>query len=184
MRAFVALDISDEGVLGSLASFQRELAATGADLKLVERQNLHFTLKFLGEISESEANEADSRLRKLRLTGGLVSVAGIGAFPNAARPNVVWVGVAQEDEAKVLPIGEAVIKALEGIGEQETRPFQAHLTIARVRSGRNREQLTSAIRMNSQRPFGVFKLATFKLKSSRLTPSGPVYGDVGAYDLS
>ena len=184
MRAFVALEVSDEKVLDSIVSFQRELAATGANLKLVERQNLHFTLKFLGEIPESMAEEADRRLRGLRLTGGTVSVTGVGAFPNAFRPNVVWVGVPRDDEAKVRPIAEGVIKALEGIGERERRPFEVHLTLARVRSGRNTGTLTSLIKANSERAFGVLRLTTVALKSSQLTPSGPVYSDLGVYNLS
>jgi 2'-5' RNA ligase len=183
LRTFVALEIADDAVLGSLVSFQGELAATGADLKLVERENLHFTLKFLGEISEAQAKEADRRLRALILAGGPASVSGAGAFPSLHRPNVVWVGVSQEDEPKVRTIGEAVVKALEGIGERETRPFQAHLTVARVRSGRNIEQLSTAIRSSSQRSFGTFKLGSFRLKSSQLRPSGPVYSDLGVYDL-
>ena len=182
MRAFVALDI-DDSVLGSLVSFQAELASTGADLKLVERENLHFTLKFLGEISDQQAREADNRLRALALPGGSASVSGAGAFPSVQHPNVVWVGISRADEPKVKTIGEAVIKTLEGIGERETRPFQAHLTLARVRSGRNRDQLSQTIRGSSDRQFGAFKLATFKLKSSQLRPDGPVYSDVGVYRL-
>jgi len=184
LRAFVALDIPDETVIGSLVSLQGDLASTGADLKLVERQNLHFTLKFLGEISDSQAAEVDRRLRLLRLDGGPVAVEGVGAFPNEGRPNVVWVGVSESDVAKVRTIGESVIRAVEGIGERETRPFQAHLTLARVRSGRNREQLASIIRRDSGRRFGVFKASTFRLKSSQLRPGGPVYTDVGVYNLS
>jgi len=183
LRAFVALDIADEGVLNSLVAFQRELAATGADLKLVERENLHFTLKFLGEISDSQAEEAERRLGALKLAGGTVSISGVGSFPSPQRPNVVWVGVSREDEGRVKEIGEAVIKALEGIGERETRPFQAHLTLARVRSGGNRGQLASAIKASSQRQFGAFRLDTFKLKSSQLRPSGPTYADLGVYSL-
>jgi 2'-5' RNA ligase len=183
LRAFVALDIPDESVIGSLVSLQAGLASTGADLKLVERPNLHFTLKFLGEISDSQAAELDRRLRGLRLPGGPVEVSGVGAFPSESRPNVVWAGVSKADEAKVRTIGESVIRAAEGIGERETRPFQAHLTLARVRSGRNREQLAASIRANAQKSFGVFRATAFRLKSSQLRPSGPVYTDLGVYDL-
>jgi 2'-5' RNA ligase len=184
LRAFVALEISDEGVLDSLVSFQNELAATGADLKLVERQNLHFTVKFLGQISEAQAGEADRRLKELRLEGAVVSVAGVGAFPNAHRPSVVWAGVGQSDEAKVRPIAEAVISALVGIGESDRRPFQAHVTLARIRTGSNTRALANQIRDNSQRAFGTVKLTTFRMKSSLLTPRGPVYSDLGVYSLA
>jgi 2'-5' RNA ligase len=184
LRAFVALEISDDKVLDSIVSFQRELAATGADLKLVDRQNLHFTLKFLGEIPESMIEEADRRLKGLRLGGSTVSVTGVGAFPSVSRPNVVWVGMPRDDAAKARPIAEAVIGALEGIGERDRRPFEVHLTLARVRSGRNREELTALIEASSERPFGVLRLTTIALKSSQLTPSGPVYSDLGVYNLS
>jgi 2'-5' RNA ligase len=179
----VAIEIPDKGVLDSLVSFQRELAATGADLKLVEKQNLHFTVKFLGDISETQASDADARLRSLQLGGAVVSVVGVGAFPTVHRPNVVWVGVGRDDESKVRFIAEGVIKALEGIGESDNRPLQAHLTLARVRSGVNRGELAALIRVSSEKAFGSIKLTTFRLKSSQLTPSGPIYRDVGVYNL-
>jgi 2'-5' RNA ligase len=59
MRAFIALEIPDLRVLDSIVAFQRELSATGADLKTVERENLHFTVKFLGEITPDQAREVD-----------------------------------------------------------------------------------------------------------------------------
>jgi 2'-5' RNA ligase len=90
----------------------------------------------------------------------------------------------RDDAAKVRPVAEAVIGALEGIGERDRRPFEVHLTLARVRSGRNRETLTSLLEASSERPFGVLRLTTIVLKSSQLTPSGPVYSDLGVYNLS
>ncbi len=182
MRAFVALGIHSEEVLDSLATFQRELGATGADLKAVERQNLHFTLKFLGEIPQGDIGDADRRLRSLKLQGGDVTVAGVGAFPSASRPNVVWVGTAEGREV-VAALAAEVIRSLEGIGERDSRPFQAHLTVARVRSGRNRDALTRLLTENAARSFGTFKLRSVTLKSSQLTPGGPVYTDLGVYGL-
>jgi 2'-5' RNA ligase len=184
LRAFVALEIPETRVLDSLVSFQRELEATGADLKPVERQNLHFTLKFLGEVSESQAAEADRRLKVLRLTGGTVSMSGAGAFPSVSHPNVVWIGVDRTDASKLTPIADAVTRALEGIGQQDRRPFGAHVTLARVRSGRNRGALSSLVGASRERQFGSVRLSDFRLKSSQLTSSGPVYRDLGVYTLS
>lgn len=181
MRAFVAVDLADEEVLGRIQAFQRDLEASGADLKLVEKDNLHFTVKFLGEISQQQASEADGILRGLTLLGGDLEMKGAGAFPNPSRPSVVWVGVADEDAPTLKTLAETVIGALKSIGENDDRAFQAHLTIARVRSGRNREALVNAIGANSSRVFGKIKLEGIKLKSSVLTPRGPVYSDVGVY---
>lgn len=178
----MAIDVPDR-VLDSLVAFQAELAATGADLKLVERENLHFTIKFLGEITEAQAAEAGSRLGKLALNRGAVEVRGAGAFPNIGRPRVVWAGVSREHEGVIAPIARSVIGALEGIGERDDRPFQAHITLGRVRSYRNVRELGDALRRSSGRSFGVAELSGLKLKSSVLTPAGPIYKDVGAFSL-
>lgn len=183
VRAFLALEITDENVLDSMVAAQKALAEIGADLKIVERQNLHFTVKFLGDISDSQAKEVDSRLRKLTLRGSTVQVKGIGAFPNASRPNVIWVGVAQEDEGRVLPIAQPVIAALEGIGKEDNRPYRPHATIARVRSSRNIQSLAEVIHSNEYTVFGNTSISALKLKSSALTSSGPVYTDLQEYEL-
>ena len=182
MRAFVALEISNPA-LDSLVRFQEELIAMGPDVKLVERQNLHFTVKFLGEISESQAAEAGSRLGNLALKGVDVEVRGAGAFPNPSRARVVWAGVSRDHEALVEPVAQQVIDSLEGIGERDERPFRAHVTLGRVRSGRNSRKLEQFLLENSDRQFGVVRLSHLKFKSSVLSPGGPIYTDLGDYPL-
>jgi 2'-5' RNA ligase len=184
LRAFVALEISEAKVLDSLVAFQREMATSGADFRLVERQNIHFTLKFLGDISDSMKDDADERLAKLRLLRQTVAVEGIGAFPSSSRPNIVWVGVAPDDRAKVVDIASAVIASLKGIGEDDERGFQPHATLARVRSGRNRQELSTFLKVNSEKRFGTTTLSSIRFKSSQLTPGGPIYRDVGVYTLT
>ncbi|HUK80226.1 MAG TPA: RNA 2',3'-cyclic phosphodiesterase [Nitrososphaerales archaeon] len=183
VRAFVALEVSGD-VTDSLVQAQRELEVTGADIKLVERENLHLNLKFLGEISEAQVSEAKSRLARLSLKGAGARIRGIGAFPAPSRPRVVWAGVAPEDESLVVQIAKGVIAALEGIGERDDRPFTPHITLGRVRSGRNLRELVEVLRRNAGRDFGAAKLSEVKLKSSTLTGSGPVYRDEGVYPLS
>ena len=183
VRAFVALEIPGS-VVESLVQAQKELEATRADIKLVERENLHLNLKFLGEIGEAQASQVKSRLARLSLKGADVAVRGVGAFPTAERPRVVWAGVAPEDEHLVLPIAEGVITALEGIGERDDRPYRPHITLGRVRTGRNLRELVEVLRRNAGREFGSAGLREIKLKSSALTPSGPIYRDEGVYPLS
>jgi RNA 2',3'-cyclic 3'-phosphodiesterase len=183
LRAFVALELPGPAI-DSLVLFQGELSSTGADLKLVERENLHFTVKFLGEITESQVADCKARLGSLSLQGAQVEVRGVGAFPTSNKPRVVWAGVLQEHEALVAPIAETVIASLEGIGERDERPFRAHVTLARVRSARDLRRLGDFLRENSDRSFGTVRLRELKLKSSQLTPRGPIYTDLGAYPLS
>jgi RNA 2',3'-cyclic 3'-phosphodiesterase len=180
----VALEIADRDVLDSLVAFQQELLTSGADLKIVERENLHFTVKFLGEISRSQAEGADSKLKGLAAKSVRVEVRGVGAFPNIRRPNVIWVGVPLSQEESVAQIARASIGLLEGIGETDTRPFKAHATLARARSRRPSEGLTSLLRNSSDRAFGSTVLSELKLKSSVLSPRGPTYTDVGVYPLA
>ena len=182
MRAFVALEMSGQ-VVDALAEFQGALASTGADIKLVERENLHLNLKFLGEISERQRAEAESRLKRLSVPGGEVDVKGTGAFPSSSKPRVVWAGVAREHEVLVLPIAQEVMRLLEGVGENDDRPYRAHITLGRVRSLRNLGILGDLLRENSGRDFGRVVLTHVKLKSSLLTPTGPVYQDLGVYPL-
>jgi RNA 2',3'-cyclic 3'-phosphodiesterase len=182
LRAFVAVEVP-ERVVDSLGEFQKEISATGADVKLVERENLHLNLKFLGEISEAQAAEVQSRLGRLSQRGGNVAVRGVGAFPSQSRPRVVWAGVAREHEALLTPIAQEVIGVLEGIGESDDRPFRAHITLGRVRSSRNLQALGELLRQNSEKEFGAFTMSEIKLKSSALTPSGPVYKDMGVFRL-
>jgi 2'-5' RNA ligase len=183
MRAFVALEISEEAVLDEIERSISELLETGADLKRVSRPNLHFTLRFLGEISDEQAREVERRLTSLDLQKAEVTVMRMGAFPDVRRPRVVWVGVSKDDEEKVMGIAGPILGSLKGIGQEDARPFQPHLTVARVRSNHNSGPLASFLEANSSRLFGRASLAHLKLKSSELRPSGPVYTDVGAYVL-
>lgn len=182
MRAFVAIDVPGE-VLDSLVRFQGEISSTGADLKLVERENLHFTIKFLGEVSDAQAAEVESRLARLPLTGATVEIRGAGAFPNTRRPRVVWAGVAPGQEELVAPIAREVVGALAEIGERDERPFKAHITLGRVRSFRDARALEDLLRANSERTFGTAPLSELKLKSSVLTSGGPIYKDIQVFPL-
>ncbi len=173
----------EETVVQNLVNAQEELRETQADLAIVERQNLHFTVKFLGEIPDSQVSEIDGRLKTLSLRSADVNVRGIGAFPDPRRPRVLWAGVPEDQHGLIVPLAKAVIRALEGIGEREDRAYHPHITLARVRSGYNREILTSFLRESASREFGTTHLGMLKLKSSTLTPAGPVYKDIGEYRL-
>ena len=79
--------------------------------------------------------------------------------------------------------GQKVVDALEGVGQSEDRPFHPHITLARVRSPRNGEALARLIRDNAKQDFGSTRIVALKLKSSELTPGGPIYRDVREYAL-
>lgn len=167
----------------NLTRAEEELKQTRADIKLVETENLHFTVKFLGEIPDSAIADVDARVRALALRKMEVNVRGLGAFPDVRRPRVIWAGVASQDLGAVTSSGQRVIDALEGVGESDDRAFHPHITLARVRSPRNHEALAAVLRDYTTRDFGRTPITTLKLKSSSLTPSGPIYRDVKEYTL-
>lgn len=170
-------------MLGSLVRAGEELRGTGADVGVVAKENLHFTVKFLGEIPETVADDIDSRMRLVKMGVFEAEVKGVGVFPDLRRPRVVWAGVG-EGAVEMSAIAKSVIVALDGIGKPEERDFQPHLTIGRVRSPRSLNQLASFVSKNSQREFGRTSIKSLKLKSSILTPRGPVYSDVREYPLT
>ena len=182
MRVFAALEVTG-AVADSRVAFQKELLASGADIKFVERENLHLNLKFLGEISEGDAAAANSRLERISAVAADVDVRGAGAFPSPVRPRVAWAGIAQEQEEPVISVAREVIGLLDGIGERDDRPFRPHITLGRVRSFRNIGQLAGVLKAKSGREFGRMGLREVKLKSSVLAPGGPVYRDIGVYSL-
>ncbi len=182
MRAFLAFDLSPE-VIASLVRAQSELRDTRADVGVVAPENLHFTVKFLGDVSEDVVNTIDERVAGLGLTSFEATLAGLGAFPDLRRPRIVWAGVSQADEPVITERAQAVVEALDGIGKPDERDFLAHVTIVRVRSSRNVDALVAFTRQNGSRVFGRTKVESLKLKSSLLTPRGPVYTDVREYAL-
>ncbi len=160
-----------------------ELRKTGADQRIVARDNLHFTVKFLGEVSEDTVKEVDRRLRGLMLSSFDVRVMGVGAFPDQRRPRVVWAGAARESEPAIDGAASAIIEALSGVGMPEDHEFHAHITLSRVRSPLNGAALTSFIQLNAGRDYGATRITSLKLKSSVLSPGGPTYADLREYAL-
>ena len=167
----------------NLIKVEEELKQTRADLKLVEIENLHFTVKFLGDVPDSVLEEVDAKVRKLTLQRMEVDVRGLGAFPDDRSPRVVWAGVGYEDLDMVSKSAQQVIDALIGIGEKEEREYHPHVTLARVRSPDNLEALTALLGSYSSKDFGRTPIMMLKLKSSTLTPRGPVYRDIKEYAL-
>jgi 2'-5' RNA ligase len=182
VRAFLAFDISHDAVERLMVA-QDELRNTRADVGLVAKENLHFTVKFLGDVPDEAVDDVDARVAGLKLAPFEVLMEGLGVFPDFQRPRIVWAGVSASDEPAIISTAEAVIEALDGIGKPEERDFLAHVTIGRVKSSRNIEELVAFARANAKRDFGRTKISSLKLKSSLLTPSGPIYKDVREYVL-
>jgi len=183
VRGFIAVDVGEPALLGALEGVQRGLMATGADIKCVERENIHITLRFLGDVGEGRLDGLKSLVEGLELRPFPVEFRGVGVFPSLRRPRVVWAGLA----AGAVGLAE-VFRRLEdgvvGLGfRREGRGFSPHVTLGRVRSGRNREALIEEILGRSEEPLGEMAVERVRLKKSVLTPRGPIYSTLAESTL-
>ena len=175
IRSFVSIDLEDEKILSQVESIMSSLSSLGGDLKPVERENIHLTLKFLGNISASKVEEVKSALAQVTFPPFFLEINGAGAFPNLKRMNVIWVGVG-EGWSQVELIYEQTEKLLHQLGfSRETRPFSPHIAVARVKSGRKRDEIAAFLGRLADESFGTFSVENVRLKQSVLSPSGPKY---------
>ena len=175
IRSFFAVDIEDEMIVRRLAEAQGMLANTGADLKLVKPQNIHLTVRFLGNISPPMVDAIYEEMKQVSFAPFEIELRGLGAFPRLSHPRVVWAGIRKGADQLVKIFGQLEPR-LRGLGfKPDTKGFSPHLTIARVRTGRNKAQLIKLVRELEDYEFGAVKAECLKLKKSVLTPQGPIY---------
>ncbi len=175
MRAFIAIEIEFDD---SISSLMRKISRAGVKVKAVEKENMHLTLKFLGEIDEEQVKMISEGMKSLESYSEFsINLHGVGAFPSSSRPKVIWIGVDYPD------VLEDIWKSIEDISEKagierERRGFSPHITLARVKDHRNAWRLRDLIDEHRDDDFGERKVVEIKLKESVLTPSGPIYSDV------
>ena len=178
IRTFIAVDVTPSE---KFQEFQEALRNVNPRLKYVDGENLHMTLKFLGDIQEDKIY--DIEMAMIRSVDGMqtitFSLRGTGVFPNEKSPRVIWVGV--EGGESIIDIAESLEDELEdkGFGREE-RSFVPHITVARVRRGRDKQQslsreVLSVVKQFDGEDFGTVKVDRIKLVKSQLTSSGPVY---------
>jgi 2'-5' RNA ligase len=175
IRSFLAVDLDDEDVRRKLVSAQEVLSRTGADLKLVERENIHVTLRFLGNTPKGDIDKIVTELSNVKFKPFRAEIRGVGVFPGLSRPRVVWAGFIK-GEKELEDLFQRIEPRLRGLGVgPDNNPFHPHLTLARVGSGKNRDRLVQQIMALSDEPFGEIQVDSFQLKKSTLTPRGPLY---------
>ncbi|MDH7564660.1 MAG: RNA 2',3'-cyclic phosphodiesterase [Candidatus Bathyarchaeota archaeon] len=183
IRSFIAFDIDSDPILKKISDAQRLLAETGADLKLVEPKNIHITLRFLGNVTTDTAEKVFTEMKKVQFTPFKVKIQGLGAFPNAHRPRVLWARIT-EGANQLTNIFDQLEPNLRRLGfAPDPKGFSPHLTIARVRSEKNKYKLAEFLLKNSSQEFGVIIARCLKLKRSDLTPRGPIYSTLKEHCL-
>jgi 2'-5' RNA ligase len=181
IRSFIAFELDNESVLRKLTEAQNLLVKTGADLKLVGPENIHVTVRFLGNITLSMVEKVYEEMRNVQFVPFDVKIRGVGAFPDVRYPRVCWAGMT-EGANQLRSIFTQLEPRLHGLGfAPDLKGFSPHLTIARVKSGKNKAELARWIMENVDYDFGVIRAECLKLKKSDLTPKGPIYSTLKEY---
>jgi RNA 2',3'-cyclic 3'-phosphodiesterase len=175
MRCFIAVDLPDFLKAG-IVKTQTELS--GFDSKLVEEENLHFTLKFLGDVSEDKIDVMKNRLATIHIPKFNVRLNGVGFFPNDKFIRVVWIGTESKEFSD---LHNDVNNLLSDIVKKE-KPMP-HLTLARIKTQSFREELIEFSKRHEKEDFGSFEVSKILLKKSTVTRNGPVYEDIQRWAL-
>lgn len=179
MRTFIAIEL-DNNIREALSKIQLELKKADADVKWVSCENIHLTLKFLGEVKEEKIPEIIQRLKEITQVANSfqIEIKDIGAFPNMQSPRVIWAGI-EEGKEKLLQLARGIEDALAKLKfRREEREFSAHITIGRIKSPKNKDVLSQRMSQLQFNPFSQ-TIQSIILFKSTLTPKGPIYEKIG-----
>ena len=173
LRLFIAIALPDP-LKEELLQLQQKLKPFARDAKWVNVNGIHLTLKFLGYVEEEKVTSIESSLQNVKTVDPVgIEAKNCGFFPNARRPNVLWVGV---DATGLEALQKHVEAEMTRIGfEKENRAFSPHLTLARFKDSRGLLPLAREVEKLSGKSFGRFTAQGFVLYESILRPQGAEY---------
>lgn len=182
MRLFVALTFSP-GLVEKLSAAQDELRQCRVNVKWVEKENLHLTLKFLGEVSPEKASKIVNALsRGVQGIGELyLEVKGAGVFPSWSRPRVIWIGLTPNPG--LLELHRSLERELEALGFPP-ESFSPHITLGRMRTTTNWSALKESLRRWQEKIWGEERIDRVVLMQSHLTFQGPRYQVMRTFPLT
>ena len=175
-RAFIAIDFPDE-VIKEVARVQGVLGKKKFTGKMTELENLHLTLKFLGEIDEGTIKRVKERLKGVRFDAFEAKLGRCGTFSIRSYPKIAWIKV----NGNVFKLQKQIDNALKDLFDAEER-FMSHLTIARIKYVEDKDYFKEYISNLKLREIR-FKVDKFKLMKSDLREAGPIYSAIEEYNL-
>lgn len=179
MRTFIAVELPPQ-IKEYLSSLQADFKSCNADVKWVEPQNIHITLKFLGEVKEEKIPLIKKIMDDLsrQINSFSVNLSSLGAFPNIESARVIWVGI-KKGEKELTYLNRLLEEELSKLGiPKEKKAFSCHITLGRLRSNFNYQKLKEKILRCLQEPLQKtedFTVKSISLFKSTLTGLGPIY---------
>lgn len=177
IRSFVSIDVSSKNCINELQD--KILDEEGWEIhqvKPVEKQNLHFSIIFLGEVSPTILERLKSKLLCLKFEPFTIIYTGLGVFPSATNPRIIWMGTDLEGGERLSNLARRLVESIKDVGFTPDKPFIPHVTLFRLKDSRLRVQ-DMLKRYNNVR-FGSDLIDRINLKRSELTPSGAIYSDI------
>ncbi len=176
VRAFIAIELKVE-TIAFIQKFQDGLRSYGLKARWITPENIHLTLKFLGDINNEDVKKAGDAL--ISATGENAAIRlrakSIGVFPGVKRPRIIWTGIAGQTK-ELLNLQKILDEKLQTFGfPKEKRPFKGHLTIARIKKKIDAKRLIDAMKEFSGFESKTFMVDEVVLFKSELKPSGAVY---------
>lgn len=172
MRTFVAIEVNNKDVLNSIHKIQTEL---NIKAKPVELHNMHFTVQFLGEVSDEMIGKISDALNSIEFSVFSISFTNIGVFPKPNSPRVIWIGT-DDGINELEKLAEMIRSKLSHLGFSPDKKFKPHVSIFRVKN--KIEGMSDKLEKFSSYYFGKQTVSEIKLKKSELTPNGPIYTDL------
>ena len=172
IRSFMCFEIKDQAILDKIVNLQETFKY--ADIKFVERENIHFTLKFFGDITTKMKDKIIQIMEKVAGKPFKIQIEHVGVFPKIQFPRVIWVGVT-EGTKEMTEIFQQLNPHFIELGFKKDKRFSSHATIGRVRSGRNKAELINKLREYKDFKIGTMEIKSFQFKKSILTKKGPIY---------
>ena len=169
MRVFIGIPPTEE-IRDKASKIIEKFKMKG--VKTVKPENLHWTVKFLGEIGEKELEEVKKKMDKIKGENLEIEVTGIGTFPSSSRIRVIWIGVGEGNKE----FTEFIRNINKMFGSDEK--LKPHLTIGRVKFVSDREKLIKTVEKLKDVNLGKMKVKKIVLYRSELTPQGPIYTEI------
>jgi len=175
VRTFLSIDIEDQTLISRINEIQQQLNPESAKMKIVERDNIHFTIRFFGDTPTGKIEEMRDCLGRIKIAPFGIKIQGVGAFPNKRRPRVIWIGVT-ENSQQIIDLKLRADELLTEIGyKMEREKFTPHATIARVRNVKDPNLIVRNLEELADEPIGNMTVKFLSMKKSTLTSSGPIY---------
>ncbi|MCS7151875.1 MAG: RNA 2',3'-cyclic phosphodiesterase [Endomicrobia bacterium] len=178
MRTFIAVEL-EKNILDTIGDFifktYREIDSN--KISWVKKENLHITLKFLGEINEKQVEVVKSVLDSVvkNIKEFKIIIEGIGVFPKIDFPRVLWLGI-KDGAQKISELANFIDNELSNKGfAKEQKEFVAHLTIARIKQVRRLSEIVNYVEKYKNQHFGSSKVNSITFFQSILKPEGPEY---------